>query len=100
LRKTIAGLTFPTVATVEVIVGLHQPARAKGRPYRILVEDVETEFQLVFFHAHDDWLKRTLPTGQKRIVSGKLELFDSVAQMAHPDHILTDKGMSGSMGIC
>ena len=92
LRKTIAGLTFPTVATVEVIVGLHQPARAKGRPYRILVEDAETEFQLVFFHAHDDWLKRTLPTGQKRIVSGKLELFDSVAQMAHPDHILTDKG--------
>ncbi len=89
LRTSIAGMVFPNVATVEILVGLHQPARAKGRPYRILVQDAQTEFQLVFFHARDDWLKRTLPSGQRRIVSGKLELFDGIAQMAHPDHILT-----------
>ena len=88
LKTTIAGLVFPTVATVEVLVGLHQSPRAKGRPYRVLVEDSETEFQLVFFHAREDWLRRSLPSGQKRVVSGKIEVFDSIAQMVHPDHIL------------
>ena len=95
LRPTIAGMVFPDVATVEVLVGLHQPPSVKGRPYRIFVQDAKTEFQLVFFHAHADWLKRNLPTGQKRIVSGRLELFDGVAQMAHPDHILTSHDGDG-----
>ena len=46
------------------------------------------DFELVFFHARKDWLRKTLPSGQKRVVSGKLEIFDGVAQMAHPDYIL------------
>ena len=35
-----------------------------------------------------DWLRRTLPAGQRRIVSGRVEIFDGIAQMVHPDHIL------------
>ncbi|NNE89830.1 MAG: ATP-dependent DNA helicase RecG, partial [Silicimonas sp.] len=66
----------------------HHPARVKGRPYRVDVSDAETSFILVFFHARDDWLARQLPVGEKRVVSGRLELFDGVAQMVHPDHIL------------
>jgi ATP-dependent DNA helicase RecG len=45
----------------------------------------------VFFHAREDWLKRQLPTGQRRVVSGKVELFDGIAQMVHPDHILRSR---------
>ena len=74
--------------TVEVEVGLHQPASRRTRPYRVHVRDALTEFQLVFFHAREDWLRRTLPAGQRRIVSGRVELFDGLAQMVHPDHIL------------
>jgi len=33
-------------------------------------------------------LEKQLPTGQRRIVSGKVELFDGIGQMVHPDHIL------------
>ncbi|MEC9310391.1 MAG: DEAD/DEAH box helicase, partial [Pseudomonadota bacterium] len=33
-------------------------------------------------------LKKLLPEGRRRIVSGRLELFDGVAQMVHPDHVL------------
>ena len=29
-----------------------------------------------------------LPAGSRRIVSGRVELFDGLAQMVHPDHIL------------
>jgi ATP-dependent DNA helicase RecG len=45
-------------------------------------------FELVFFHARGDYLQRLLPTGARRVVSGRVELFDGVAQMAHPDHVL------------
>jgi ATP-dependent DNA helicase RecG len=42
----------------------------------------------VFFRSQGDYLKRSLPTGARRVVSGKVELFDGVAQMVHPDHVL------------
>ena len=48
----------------------------------------QLEFQLVFFHARGDYLQKLLPTGQRRLVSGKVELFDGIAQMVHPDHVL------------
>lgn len=87
-RPSIRGLEFPAIATVEVTIGVHQPPRTRGRPYRVLVHDDLTEFQLVFFHARGDYLQKLLPTGARRLVSGKLELFDGIAQMPHPDHIL------------
>ncbi len=87
-RATIKGAEFPSTLTVEVTVGAHVPPRRKGGPARVFVKDAETEFQLVFFHAKGDYLQRLLPTGQKRLVSGKIELFDGLAQMVHPDHVL------------
>ena len=82
------GADFPQVVTVEVSVGRHHPPARRGGPYRVEVEDAATRFQLVFFHARDDYLRRILPTGARRVVSGKAELFDGIAQMVHPDHIL------------
>ncbi|MBT8411631.1 MAG: DEAD/DEAH box helicase, partial [Octadecabacter sp.] len=87
-RASIREVVAPNVATVEVTVGEHHPPRTRGRPYRVHVEDAETSFQLVFFHARGDYLQKVLPTGQKRIVSGKVEVFDGIAQIVHPDHML------------
>ena len=78
----------PEMVTVEVEVGLHIPSKTKGRPYRVLVRDAKLEFQLVFFHQRGEFLQKQLPTGQRRLISGKVELFDGVAQIVHPDHIL------------
>ena len=88
LRPTVLGLDFPTVATVEVEVLKHHEARARGRPTRVQVEDSGTAFELVFFHARADYLRKILPEGGRRVVSGKLEMFDNIIQMTHPDHIL------------
>jgi ATP-dependent DNA helicase RecG len=52
------------------------------------VRDSKVEFLLVYFHARAEALQRLLPTGQRRLVSGKVELFDGIAQMVHPDHVL------------
>ncbi len=87
-RATIKGVDLPTTLTVEVTVGAHRPAVRKGGPHRVMVEDSETDFQLVFFHARGDYLQRLLPTGARRVVSGRVEIFDGMAQMVHPDHVL------------
>ncbi len=88
IRNSIRDVVPPNVVTVEVEIGAHHPNTIKGRPYRVSVEDAQTSFQLVFFHARADYLQKILPTGQRRIVSGKVEVFDNIAQIVHPDHIL------------
>lgn len=87
-KASIRDVIPPCVVTVEVEVGGHFPPRVKGKPYRVMVRDAATEFQLVFFHARGDYLQKLLPTGQRRLVSGRVELFDNIAQIVHPDHVL------------
>jgi len=86
-KLSIRDVDLPGMATVEVTVGLHRAPAGRG-PHRVEVEDAKTSFQLVFFHAKGDYLAKMLPTGSRRIVSGRVELFDGIAQMPHPDHIL------------
>ncbi|HGG65475.1 MAG TPA: ATP-dependent DNA helicase RecG [Rhodobacteraceae bacterium] len=87
-RESVRDVTAPAVVTVEAVVGRHIPPSARGRPYRVEMTDTKTTFQLVFFHAHPDYLQKILPTGQRRVVSGKVEIFDGIAQIVHPDHVL------------
>jgi ATP-dependent DNA helicase RecG len=86
--RSVREVVPPEMVTVEVEVGMHIPAKARGKPYRVLVRDEKLEFQLVFFHPRGDFLQKQLPTGQRRLISGKVELFDGLAQIVHPDHIL------------
>ncbi len=88
LRDSIQDVVLPATITVKIKVGAHTPARGRGGAYRIHVEDAETSFQLVFFHGRSDYLNKVLPTGAERVVSGRVELFDGIANMVHPDHIL------------
>ncbi len=90
-RASIQEVTPPATVTVEVEVGRHIPPQSKNRPYRIEVRDALTTFQLVYFHANEAWLARNLPTGQRRVISGKVELFDGIAQIVHPDYVLAPK---------
>lgn len=87
-KGSVREVALPAVVTVEVEVLRHAPAAARGRPSRVFVRDAATEFALVFFHARPEWLERQLPVGARRLVSGRVELYDGMAQMAHPDRIL------------
>ncbi|MCI5110908.1 MAG: ATP-dependent DNA helicase RecG [Marivita sp.] len=88
LRDTVQGADLPATLTVEVQIGAHRPPRTKGGAYRVQVEDAQIAFQIVFFHARGDYVAKILPFGARRIVSGKVEFFDGMAQMVHPDHVL------------
>ena len=85
---SVQGLPAPQTLSVRVRVVKHMPARGRGKPYRIIVEDAQTTIELIFFHSRGDYLERILPMGEERLISGKLEVFDHRAQMVHPEYIL------------
>lgn len=85
LIDTVQGAPMPATLTVAVTIGKHNAPRTKGGAYRIHVEDAQTSFQLVYFHARGNYWQTQLPEGSRRIVSGRVELFDGIAQMVHPD---------------
>ncbi|EYD73497.1 ATP-dependent DNA helicase RecG [Rubellimicrobium mesophilum DSM 19309] len=91
LRQSIREVTLPATLTVSVKVERHRPPPAKGKPHIVTVSDAQTTFQIVFFHAPADWPARALPLGSRRIVSGKVELYDGIGRMAHPDYILPEE---------
>lgn len=87
----IAEARPPEIVTVAITVGRHFPPKSRGRPWRVHCADAHGgDLTLVFFHPRRDWIESQLPEGARRIVSGKLELFDGLAQMVHPDHILRE----------
>jgi ATP-dependent DNA helicase RecG len=91
LQPTVKDAILPATVTVAVTVGPHRAPANKTGAYRIHVEDARTSFQLVFFHARGDFWKRQLPEGARRIVSGRVELFDGIAQMVHPDFVVAEE---------
>lgn len=75
------------VATITLTVDDHIPPHNRRLPYRIRCSDETGTLDLVFFHARPDYLKKVLPEGETRIVSGRVEYFRNQPQMTHPDHI-------------
>ncbi len=77
--------------TVEAWVAKHRPPPPMNKrvPYRVDVYDGTGMLTLVFFHAYADSLKRMLPEGETRFISGKIDWFNTEPQMAHPDHIVS-----------
>ena len=49
----------------------------------------------VDFNADPAYLKRLLPEGSRRLISGKLESDDGWLQMPHPDHVVTVNDTKG-----
>ncbi len=78
------------IVTLKVRVDRHQkPPRGNRRiPWRVFCHDDTGEIGLTFFHAHGDYLEKTLPVGATVFVSGRVEWFNGRPTMVHPDHIV------------
>ncbi len=75
-------------ATFEILVlKADLPLPRTRRPARITAETSSGQIELIFFHAHTDYLKTTLPVGERRLISGRVERFQGRLQMPHPDFI-------------
>ena len=87
-RPKLTEAPLETLVTLEVTVGAHEPPSLKKRPYRVIVSDETGFLTLVFFHAKADWLRKVLPEGKTRLISGRIEDYDGGRQMTHPDYIV------------
>ncbi len=76
------------IATLRVRVDKHLPSGSPRRPWRVRCSDDTGFLHLVYFHAREDWLKKLLPEGKERIVSGKVEHFNNEVQITHPDLVV------------
>jgi ATP-dependent DNA helicase RecG len=93
LKGSIAEAPVGEPVTLAVTVAAHRPA-PPGRsraPYKVLVEDETGDVTLVFFNAQRPRLEKLLPKGARRFISGKIELWDGMRQMVHPDRILDER---------
>jgi ATP-dependent DNA helicase RecG len=84
IRDALAG----TIVTLAVTVDKHLPGGTARRPYKIRCLDDTGFLHLVYFNARPDYLQKLAPAGAKRIVSGRVELFNDERQITHPDHVV------------
>ena len=85
----LKDILFDQVVTIEVTVGEHDASPAKSKkPYRVWCHDDTGSIQLVFFHPRQDYITKQLPEGEKRLISGKVEVYNGQLQMSHPDYML------------
>jgi len=84
----VAEAPSGVVATLVVQIDAHLPSGSPKRPYRIRCSDETGFLHLVYFHAREDWLLRSAPVGEWRVVSGLVEHFAGEIQITHPDHLV------------
>jgi ATP-dependent DNA helicase RecG len=87
------------VATLTVRVDAHMPSSSPKRPYRVRCMDDTGFLHLVFFHGREDWLRKTLPEGEWRVVSGVVEHFNNEIQITHPDHVVPVEAKAEVMAV-
>ncbi len=86
---SVHALKNGEINTVLIRVIEHIAPKSRKQPYQVLCEDeAGNELTLVFFKAYPDSIRKNLPEGCERLVSGKTELFNGRWQMSHPDYIV------------
>ncbi len=83
----IRDLEAERVVTVHVRIEAHEPGTGR-RPYRVLCADDTGVLTLVYFNVRSDYLARLFPIGAERVVSGRVEFYNGMPQIAHPDLVL------------
>ncbi|SDE08917.1 ATP-dependent DNA helicase RecG [Rhodospira trueperi] len=87
-RPKVAEAVPGRIATLVLTVDEHRPPPPASRaPYRIAASDETGTLTLVFFRASRDYMMKLLPIGEQRAVSGRIEYYNDLPQMAHPDHV-------------
>ncbi len=76
------------IATIEAEIDAHIPPFKTNLPYRVRLRDESGFLSAAYFRAKPDMMQRMWPIGQKRLVSGKVDLYNGERQMLHPDHVV------------
>ncbi|MDC9701230.1 MAG: ATP-dependent DNA helicase RecG [Alphaproteobacteria bacterium] len=88
LSPALNQLCTGKMVTVQVTIGDHVPPRIKRQPYRVHCHDNVGCVDLIFFGVSRTYLKRLLPSGETRFISGRVAEFNGSFQISHPDYIV------------
>lgn len=95
-RPKIVNAVPGTVVTLEVTIDRHRPT-PPGRarvPHVVYASDDTGDVQLTYFRAKPDYIEKLLPIGEKRFVSGTVQMFDGTLQIVHPDRVVEEKDLA------
>lgn len=100
-RPKIRDAAQGTMVTLEVTVDRHRPPspRNSRAPYLVYASDDTGDVVLTFFRAKPGYVEKLLPVGEKRYVSGTLQMYDGIPQIVHPDRVLDEEAISKLSGI-
>jgi ATP-dependent DNA helicase RecG len=99
LKTSIRDAQDGVITTITARVDAHLPNEIQGKPYKIRLFDETGFLHLVFFHARRDYLKKILPEGEERVISGRIDRFGSEFQIVHPDLVMTLEDASNTPAI-
>ena len=89
----IKDLSNNSIVTLILKVDGHTPSFNKRMPYKITCSDDTGQLNIVYFNLRGPYLKKMFPIGSKKVVSGKVEEFNGIFQMTHPQHIADESNL-------
>ncbi|WP_338245237.1 ATP-dependent DNA helicase RecG [Aurantiacibacter hainanensis] len=100
VRRAVQDLDDANVGE-QIVIALdvveHRASRSQRGPYRVLASDAKGNIcALTFFGRASYTAKKQLPVGEKRWVAGRLDQYDQMLQIVHPDHV--SEKSDGAMG--
>src|SRR5271156_2632415 len=89
------------VVTLEITVDRHRPPppRNSRAPHLVYASDDTADVVLTYFRAKPGYVEKLLPVGEKRYVSGTLQMYDGVPQLVHPDRVVDETAFAKLSGI-
>ncbi len=74
------------VISISLTVKEHRISSSPRGPTRVRAEDAAgNSVALVYFGGNSGWVKKLLPIGETKVVSGRLDLYGQDLQIVHPD---------------
>ncbi len=88
-----------SIITIKVEILEHIEPKSKRSPYKVIATDGTSNITISFFKGSSNYIKDSLPIGQERVISGKIEKYGSELQMTHPDYIVLPEKINEIMTI-
>jgi ATP-dependent DNA helicase RecG len=74
------------VIAISLTVKEHRASSSPRGPTRVRADDAAgNSVALVYFGGNSGWVKKLLPIGETKVVSGRLDLYGQDLQIVHPD---------------
>ncbi|MCO8030356.1 ATP-dependent DNA helicase RecG [Brevundimonas diminuta] len=87
-RTTAMEAVDGEIGVFEVVIDRLIPPHKPGAPIKVRAIDETGFVHLIWFAGSPRHIESLAPRGSRRLVTGKVERFNSEVQIAHPDYIL------------